>query len=159
MDNQNDLVLTSYEGKICEIPKQAAINSTYLTEEIKKLTENNNTIVLKEISFEVLEKVCEFLSYYKAHKIDDKDIEPIPDEGLKKLFDEWDLKFVDTLELEIVFDLINAAEMLGITKLHDLTCAKIAEFMKNKSPDEISKTFTIECHIPEDEYNKLQANS
>jgi len=30
--------------------------------------------------------------------------------------------------------------------------------MKNKSPDEISKTFTIECHIPEDEYNKLQAD-
>jgi len=74
------------------------------------------------------------------------------------MFDKWDLVFIEKLEFETIFDLINASEMMGITRLHDLTCAKIAEFMKNKSPDEISKTFTIECHIPEDEYNKLQAD-
>jgi len=154
----NDLIfLKSYEGKQIELPRKALVNSEFLTEELKKES-NTNTIHMKYINYDVLLKVCEFLRYYKDTKIEEKEIEPIPEEGLRKIFDEWDVNFLDDLELEMVFDIINAAEMLGINKLHDLACAKIAEFMKNKSPDEISKTFTIECHIPEDEYYKLQAD-
>ncbi len=152
-----EIELISYEGTVKKISKDAIKNSKYLTEELDK-EGATNSIVVKEITAKILERVCEYLNHYRDEKIDDKDIEPIPDEGgLKVLFDEWDLKFIQDLELETVFDLINASEILGIEKLHNLTCAKIAEFMKNKSPDEIAKTFTIECHIPEDEYNKLQS--
>jgi len=155
----NEIQLMSYEGKTIKIPKEVAINSTYLTEEIKKLDNINTSISLKEITYDVLQKVCDFLIHYKDSKIQERQIEPIPEEtGLTNMFDKWDLVFIEKLEFETIFDLINASEMMGITRLHDLTCAKIAEFMKNKSPDEISKTFTIECHIPEDEYNKLQAD-
>ena len=42
--------------------------------------------------------------------------------------------------------------------LHDLACARIAAFMKGKSPEEVNKVnkeFTIECQLTQDEAKEL----
>ena len=39
--------------------------------------------------------------------------------------------------------------------LHDLACARIAAFMKGKSPEEVNKEFTIECQLTQDEAKEL----
>lgn len=54
------------------------------------------------------------------------------------------------------FHLINAGVLLELEHyLHDLACARIAAFMKGKSPEEVNKEFTIECQLTQDEAKEL----
>ena len=45
--------------------------------------------------------------------------------------------------------------MLELEHLHDLSCIKIASFMRDKSPDEINKQFTFECQLTDEEIKDL----
>lgn len=56
---------------------------------------------------------------------------------------EFDSKFIDIDDLEVVFDIIMAANYLDIKSLLDLSCAKIATLIRGKTPEEIRKTFNI----------------
>ena len=56
---------------------------------------------------------------------------------------EFDSKFIDIDDLEVIFDIIMAANYLDIKSLLDLSCAKIATLIRGKTPEEIRKTFNI----------------
>ena len=74
---------------------------------------------------------------------------------LKKEVSDWDYKFVGPLTYEQTFHLINAGLLLELDHLHDLACAKIAAFMKGKSPEDVNKEFTIECQLTQEEAKQL----
>ena len=74
---------------------------------------------------------------------------------LKKDIKEWDYQFVGPLTYEQTFHLINAGLLLELDHLHDLACAKIAAFMKGKSPEDVNKEFTIECQLTQEEAKQL----
>ena len=54
----------------------------------------------------------------------------------------WDNNFVD-VGYERLFQLILAANYMDIKPLLDLTCAKVADSLKNKTPEQIRKQFNI----------------
>ena len=68
---------------------------------------------------------------------------------------QWDYKFIGPLSYEQTFHLINAGLLLELDHLHDLACAKIAAFMKGKSPEDVNKEFTIECQLTQEEAKQL----
>ena len=70
--------------------------------------------------------------------------------------DEWDVNFINGIDLDSVFDLINAANYMDISSLLDLSCAKIASLMKGKSAAEIRAMFNIECDLTEDELKEYE---
>ena len=74
---------------------------------------------------------------------------------LKKEVSPWDFKFIGPLSFEQTFHLINAGLLLELDHLHDLACAKIAAFMKGKSPEDVNKEFTIECQLTQEEAKQL----
>jgi hypothetical protein len=74
---------------------------------------------------------------------------------LKENVGEWNGTFIDINDFEIVFNLINAGLIFKLDHLHDLACAKIAQFMKDNSPDDVQKEFTIECQITSEEAKEL----
>ena len=59
------------------------------------------------------------------------------------------------LSFEQTFHLINAGLLLELDHLHDLACAKVAAFMKGKSPEDVNKEFTIECQLTQEEAKQL----
>ena len=64
----------------------------------------------------------------------------------------WYTEFVNGLEQEELFELILASNYLDIKPLLELTCAKVATMIKNKSIPDIRKFFSIENDFtPEEE--------
>ena len=97
----------------------------------------------------------EYLTYYKD-KVP-KDIpKPMPSSNLNEVIDEWDVNFINSIELDNVFDLINAANYMDISSLLDLSCAKIASLMKGKTAQEIRTMFNIECDLTEEELKEYE---
>ena len=138
--------LLSNDGRNFEISEGAAKKSKYLNEQIEK---GSKSIELEEIKGEVLDYVVEYLKHYE-----NKEYSKIPDvlrtNDLTKELDQWDAEFINKPSFEIAFNLINAAIYLELEHLHDLSCAKIAAFMKGKSPEEVNKEFTIECQLTQE---------
>ena len=81
---------------------------------------------------------------------------PLPSANLNEFTNEWDVNFINSIELDGIFDLINAANYMDINSLLDLACAKIASLMKGKSAQEIRAMFNIECDLTEDELKEYE---
>ena len=107
-----------------------------------------------KVNRELVQRAVAFLEQYK-----DKEPNKIPEvltsNDLAKQIDEWDFNFINKTTYEVTFHLINAGVLLELEHLHDLACAKIASFMKGKSPEEVNKEFTIECQLTQDEAKEL----
>ena len=145
------VTLKSNDGKEFSIESEACKKSKYLQTQIES---GSNEIVLEDIKGEVLELVVEYLKYY-ADKETGKIPEVLTSSDLEKQIDKWDFDFISKASFEVTFHLINAGVLLELEHLHDLGCAKIAAFMKDKSPDEVNKEFTIECQLTQDEAKEL----
>ena len=112
-------------------------------------------IPIPDIKSDILNKVVEYLTYYKGKN--PKDIpKPMPSANLSEIIDEWDVKFINGIELDSVFDLINAANYMDIPSLLDLSCAKIASLLKGKTAQEIRTMFNIECDLTEEELKEYE---
>ena len=145
------VTLKSNDGQSFKVNAEACSLSRYLQNQIQN---GKNEIEVEDIKGEILKLVVDYLNYYK-----DNEIPKIPDvlqsDDLKKEVSQWDFNFVGPLSYEQTFHLINAGLLLELDHLHDLACAKIAAFMKGKSPEEVNKEFTIECQLTQEEAKQL----
>lgn len=117
---------------------------------------NKENPIKIDLSSNVFKKVLEFLKIFKENGAIQIP-EPLPDKtNFHDIFQKREYPdFIDNLEYEMIFELINAGALLELELLHDLACAKIAFFMKGKSPEEVNSHFTIECQLTNDEAKEL----
>ena len=145
------ITLMSVDEKNFEVSEEGCKKSTYIQ---KYIDEGKTTINFEEIRGDVLEKIAEYLNYYA-----DKDFPTLPEvlkgNDLKAEIGEWDFSFIDSISYENCFHLINAGLRFGLNHLYELACAKIAAFMKGKSPEEVNQEFTIECQLTQEEAKQL----
>ena len=110
---------------------------------------------MHDVKGDVLKKVVEYLSHWSSNE--PKEIpRPLPSNNLKEAADEWDAEFIDSVDLDTVFDIINTANYMDIKPLLDLSCAKVASIMKGKSSEEIRQIFNIECDLTEEELKEYE---
>ena len=127
MESQN-IILVSADNQKIEIDTESAQKSNLLKGLISDFNVNKEPIQLPDIKYDILKKVVDYLTYYKDKN--PKDIpKPMPSANLSEVIDEWDVKFINSIELDNVFDLINAANYMDIPPLLDLACAKIASLI------------------------------
>jgi S-phase kinase-associated protein 1 len=70
----------------------------------------------------------------------------------------WYSNFI-SVEQEVLFELILAANYMDIKPLLDLTCATVASLIKGKTPEEIRKQFNIvNDFTPEEEASVREEN-
>ena len=147
--------LVSVDNQKFEVSEEACKKSNYIQ---KLIDEGKTTINFEEIKGDVLEKVAEYLNYYA-----DKDFPVLPEvlksNDIKSELNEWDFSFIDTISYENCFHLINAGLLLGLNHLYELSCSKIAAFMKGKTPEEVNKEFIIECQLTQEEAKQLGLDS
>jgi hypothetical protein len=141
--------LVSSEGKNRKVDTSFIQRSKFLKEKAAE-----DTIKL-DINEATLDLVMNYLIEYK-----DKEPVPLPtilksNDLKKEVKNSWDVEFIEKLSFEQVFHLINAGLLLELDHLHDLACARIAAFMKDKQIDEINKEFTIECQLTAEEAKTL----
>ena len=149
-----NLTLISEGNQKIQIDPKSAERSLLL----KRIMEDFNQkedIPIEGIKYNILKKVVEYLVHYKD-KEPSQIPKPIPTSDLKDVIDEQDFNFINGIDLDSVFDLINAANYMDISSLLDLSCAKIASLMKGKSAAEIRAMFNIECDLTEDELKEYE---
>ena len=72
---------------------------------------------------------------------------------------EWDAGYIDSIDQEMLFEIILAANHFDIQSLLDLACAKVASMIKGKAPEEIRQTFNlVNDFTPEEEAQVREEN-
>ena len=150
-----NIVLISSDNQKIEIDSESAQKSHLLKGLITDFSTQQDPIQIPDIKYDILKKIIEYLTHYKD-KVP-KDIpKPMPSANLSEVIDEWDVNFINSIELDNVFDLINAANYMDISSLLDLSCAKIASLMKGKTAQEIRTMFNIECDLTDEELKEYE---
>ena len=152
------IYLISVDNHKIEIDAKAAMKSTVLKEELSKSNKNSIEYKLKEVKYEILKKIVEYLNYYR-NKTPREIPKPTPSENMSSFLEEWDFNYITNVDLDTTFDLMNGATELGIQSLLDLASTKIAWIFKNKDVDELRGMFSTGCDLtPKElkEYQELQ---
>ncbi len=149
------LTLISSDNHKIVIDSKSAQKSTVLK---KKLLENNDENInmsLTTIKYDILKRIVEYLNYYKNKTV--KQVpKPTPSENLNSFLDDWDLEYINSMNLDETFELMNAASDLGIQSLLDLASTKVASILKNKGIGDIRNMFSTGCDLSEKELKKYE---
>jgi len=93
------------------------------------------------VTADILAKIVEYMKFHFNNPA--KPIEkPLKSKEMKDIACEWDANFVD-MDQEVLFPVILATNKMDISPLLELTCAKVATMLKDKTPEEIRKKFNI----------------
>ncbi|KAG5246518.1 hypothetical protein OIU76_001302 [Salix suchowensis] len=152
MSTGRKFILRSSDGESFEVDEAVAVES----QTIKHMIEDDcadNGIPLPNVTSKILAKVIEYCKkHVECPNSDDRPSSSADD--LKA----WDAEFVK-VDQATLFDLILAANYLNIKNLLDLTCQRVADMIKGKTPEEIRKTFNIKNDFtPEEEEEVRREN-
>ena len=151
---EDSIKLVTKEGKEIEITKKDA----ELSELLKSAINDNPkeaSFPLNELDEKSGEKIKEYLSHFNGAA--PQEIEkPITSNEMKNLTDEWSANYIDKMSMEELVNLTVAANYMGINSLLDLCCAKVASLCKDKSEEEIFKSFNINETFTDEEKNKIK---
>ena len=148
-----NVVLISSDEQKFEID----IESTKLSELLIGLIDNSkpDQTIPTDVKSDMLKKIVEYLTHYKG--VEPKSIpKPLPSSNLSDSIDEWEINFINGIELDNLYDLINGANYMSINSLVDLASAKIASLMKDKTVEEMRIMLNTECDLSEEELKKLE---
>ena len=152
-----EIKIITKEGKEFTLSKKQCELSDLLKSAINDYPQETS-FPLNDLDEKNAELIKEFLSHYNGEA--PKEIEkPIQSNEMKNLTDEWSSSFIDKIPLEDLTNLTVAANYMGINSLLDLCCAKVASLCKDKSEDEILKTFKITEKFSEEEKNKIKSEN
>ncbi|RKP22670.1 SCF ubiquitin ligase complex subunit Skp1 [Syncephalis pseudoplumigaleata] len=149
--------LHSSEGSEFEVERSVIEKSLLIKNMLDDVGENDAAIPLPNVSGPILAKVIEYCEHHR----NDPDVDgqnttkPGTSAGASSPssddIDEWDMEFC-RVDQGTLYEMILAANYLDIRSMLDLTCKTVANMIKNKSPEEIRRTFNItKDFTPEEE--------
>ena len=134
--------LKSEDNQVFEVETDCLKLSNFLNDLITDYPDEEVEIPVNLVDGKNLKLIIDYLNHYKTETI--KDIpKPLPSGDLKLYLDEWDYNYINSLSLEETIDLLNAAQILDIKGLLNLTCAKISSEMLIGTVNEVLEKFRI----------------
>ncbi|KAG2077958.1 E3 ubiquitin ligase SCF complex, Skp subunit [Suillus decipiens] len=126
------------------VDKEVVERSVLIKNMLEDVGESDQSIPLANVSSTVLRKVIEYCEHHRGEPLPSADADQNQDETRKRTTDisEWDQKFI-TVDQEMLFEIILAANYLDIKSLLDVGCKTVANMIKGKTPDEIRRLFNI----------------
>eukprot|EP00916_Digyalum_oweni_P025274 GHVL01041651.1.p1 GENE.GHVL01041651.1~~GHVL01041651.1.p1 ORF type:complete len:164 (-),score=29.34 GHVL01041651.1:110-601(-) len=112
-------------------------------------------IPLIQVSTETLKKVLLYCNHWVSNEPPEIAKPLVDSTPLKNQIDDWDHDFVAELSKQQLLDLILAANFLNIPTLLDLLCAKLADQIRGKSPEEIRTFLGITNDYTPDEEQQM----
>ena len=153
--DNNDLIrLISKDNKEFTLTKKAA-DLSGLIKNLKDETTPDSAIPLNEVDDKTLERVIQYLNKFNGEAPPEIE-KPLKSSVLKEVTDSWSAEFIEELDLEALTNLTVTANYLDIPSLLELATAKLASMCKDKSEEEIFKSFGISDVYSEEERNKLK---
>jgi len=113
-----------------------------------------------DIKLPVFISALQFVEHHDVHGPMRQIEKPLLSANMADMVDEFDATFADELgkKQEMLFDMLIAANKLGLSDLLDLCSAKVASEIKGKTPEQIRQTFNIQPMDPAEEA-QLQAEN
>ncbi|CDO73545.1 hypothetical protein BN946_scf185014.g15 [Trametes cinnabarina] len=138
------VLLVTSDNEQFVVDKEVAERSVLIKNMLEDVGESDQPIPLPNVSSSVLKKVLEYCEHHRGEPLPTADAEQSQDETRKRTTDisEWDQKFI-TVDQEMLFEIILAANYLDIKPLLDVGCKTVANMIKGKTPEEIRKLFNI----------------
>ncbi|OBZ69090.1 Suppressor of kinetochore protein 1 [Grifola frondosa] len=138
------VLLVTSDNEQFTVDKEVAERSVLIKNMLEDVGESDQPIPLPNVSSSVLKKVLEYCEHHRGEPLPAADAEQSQDETRKRTTDisEWDQKFI-TVDQEMLFEIILAANYLDIKPLLDVGCKTVANMIKGKTPEEIRKLFNI----------------
>jgi S-phase kinase-associated protein 1 len=153
MDNSKIITLVSSDGDKYQISEKAARRSQLIKGIIDDYPDDPE-VPLHNVKSHILQKIIAYLEYYKDSE--PKEIEkPLPSNNFNECVEAWDFQFID-LELDLIFEIILAANYMDIKPLMELASSKVASIIKGKSPEDIRKTFNIQNDFTQEEEAQIR---
>ncbi|CAD8135825.1 unnamed protein product [Paramecium octaurelia] len=125
----------SQDGQTFKIGEQA----------LKHCTKVNNTNLevfnLTGIKSSILKKVIQYCQMHQNVAYIPQISKPLKSKAIYDIVDFQDAEFITELDLEEIFQIIQAAEVLGINALVDLSCAFVALQIRGKSQEQVKLLF------------------
>jgi len=136
------VLLVTSDNEQFVVDKEVAERSVLIKNMLEDVGESDQPIPLPNVTSSVMKKVLEYCEHHRG--------EPLPanddnqDETRKRTTEisEWDQKFI-SVDQEMLFEIILAANYLDIKSLLDVGCKTVANMIKGKTPEEIRKLFNI----------------
>ncbi|KAI9070770.1 hypothetical protein K1719_019451 [Acacia pycnantha] len=146
------VTVISSDGDEFEIPINVAEQSIL----IQNLREEcDGKIPLSNVNSATLSRVLEYCHKHASPEV-------AADEGgtgiaggveeLKK----WDADFLKTDKLDVIFDIILAANYMEIKSLLDFSCQIVSDMIKNKMPEEVRSIFNLTNDFTPDEEAQIR---
>ncbi|KAF7294804.1 mRNA-capping enzyme subunit alpha [Mycena indigotica] len=138
------VLLVTSDNEQFTAEKDVVERSVLIRNMLEDVGESDQPIPLPNVSSSVLKKVLEYCEHHKGEPLPQADADQSQDETRKRTTDisEWDQKFI-TVDQELLFEIILAANYLDIKQLLDVGCKTVANMIKGKTPEEIRKLFNI----------------
>lgn len=142
--------LISADGVSYEVDVVVAQQSQLLKHMMEDIDGDFLEIPVPNVQSNVLKKVLEYMEYHKEDPQSN-----LSEDGIARAkandICPWDQKFLQ-VDQEMLFEIILTANYLDIRPLLEVGCRTVANMIKNKSPEEIRKTFNIQNDFtPEEE--------
>ena len=154
MENTDNIKVLSKEGKEFTISKKSA-DLSILLKNAREEMGTDDSIPLAEVDEKSLEKIIQYMNKWNGEQPPEIE-KPLKSSILKEVTDEWSADFIDNMDLEELTNITVSANFMEITPLLDLACAKLASMCKDKTEEEIFKSFGIVDTFSEEERQKLK---
>ena len=150
------ITLVSSDGEKLQVTSKAAQRSQLVKGIIEDYPDDAE-VPLNNVKSNILKKIKEYLDHYQD--TDPKEIErPLASQNYQECVDPWDFEFIN-VDLDLIFEIILAANYMDIKPLLELASSKVASIIKGKTPEEIRKTFNIQNDFtPEEEQQIREEN-
>ncbi|VDP17634.1 unnamed protein product [Heligmosomoides polygyrus] len=140
----------TWDRSVFHIPNDVLHMTTTLNTLITSLhLDSSDPIPLRNVHAAVMRKVLQWCTYHKNDPWSDED-------GVGEgLLSRWDLQFFNE-DQATVFELILAANYLGIKSLLDAACKYVAKLLAGKTPEQIRQMFNIKNDLTPEEQQKIR---
>ncbi|XP_010458359.1 PREDICTED: SKP1-like protein 18 [Camelina sativa] len=151
--SSNKITLISSDGVSFEIDEAVARQFLIVAHMIEDDCAGK-AIPVENVTGDILDLVIEYGEKHVGEggvKLDEEE-----EEEAKKKLDEWDAEFLEKIDLETVFRLILAANFLNYEGLLGFASQAVADYIKDKSPEEVRDIFHIENDFTPEEEEEIR---
>lgn len=149
------ITLVSSDGESFRIPVRVA---KYIGLVSERPEDDLSDFPVEEVKAAILAKVIEFLKHHADAPLPEIE-KPLRSKKMEELVPAWYAAFVDTTEVEQLYELVLAANYCECKPLLELACAKVGTMMIGKSTEEIRSIFKINNDFtPEEEQQVIEEN-
>lgn len=138
---QETVKLKSVDGVVYTVDRKVLEQSVLLKNMMTDIGDDISEIPIPNVQSNVLRKV---LDYCEHHKNDPLNVagEDSSNRAKSNEISTWDQKYLQ-VDQEMLFEIIMTANYLDIKSLLEVGTRAVANLIKNKTPEEIRKTFNI----------------